>query len=308
MSKKHDDELIWFKGSVIPYNEAKVNIMNTSTQYGINVFEGIRCYYNTDNDQLFAFNLNEHLKRLLNSAKLLRLVLKPEITIEYLVESIKDLVKANDLKKDIYIKIGVFIDDEGSWSAFGPTGVYIIAFPKGRVYKDKKGLSCCISSWQRISDSVISPRIKSGANYINSRYAYLEAQMNGYDLPIFLNNNGNVSEGPGACLFLVRNQKLITPSITSSILESITRQCIIDIANNELKIPVEERDVNRTELYIADELFFVGTSIEIVPILKMDGFQISLELGEITARLQNIYYEIASGKRKYYWEWLTVIG
>ena len=305
MNNKYKDDFIWFKGTIMPYGEAQINIMNTSAQYGINVFEGIRCYYDEKNQQLFAFKPYEHLERLLSSAKLLRLELKPHITIDYLIKGIQDVINANNLREDLYVKIGVFIDDEGSWSAFGPTGIYILAFPKGRVFPDKKGLNCCISSWQRISDSAVSPRIKSGANYINSRYGYLEAQMNGYDSTIFLNNNGKVSEGPGACIFMVRKGKLITPSITSSILESITRKSIIEIAQNELNIQVEERDVDRTELYIADELFFVGTSIEIVPILSVDQHVIDDNIGRLTSQLRGLFYNIVMNKKEKYNNWLT---
>lgn len=305
MNNNYNDEFIWFKGAIMPYSDARINIMNTTAQYGINVFEGIRCYYNEKNHQLFAFKLYEHLDRLLSSAKLLRLEIQSHITKDYLVNSIRDIIEANKLKEDIYVKIGVFIDDEGSWNAFGPTGIYILAFPKGRIFSDKKGLNCCISSWQRINDSAVSPRIKSGANYINSRYGYLEAQMNGYDSTIFLNSNGKVSEGPGACLFMVRNGKLITPSITSSILESITRQSIIEIALNELNKQVEERDVDRTELYIADELFFVGTSIEIMPILSVDQHIIDDDIGPLTRLLRELFYNIVMNKKEKYNNWLT---
>lgn len=307
MNNKYKDEFIWFKGNVMPYNEAQVSIMNTSTQYGINVFEGIRCYYNEEKNQLYAFKLYEHLERLLSSAKLLRLEVKPHITIDYLIKGVHDVIKANNLKEDIYVKIGVFIDNEGSWSAIGPTGIYIVAFPKGRVYNEKKGINCCISSWQRISDSSVSPRIKSGANYINSRYGFLEAQMNGYDSTIFLNNNGKVSEGPGACIFMVRNGKLVTPSITSSILESITRQAIIEIARNELNIQVEERDIDRTELYLSDELFFVGTAIEIVPILSVDQHIIDSDIGPLTRQLRNMFFNIVTNKIEKYNNWLAKI-
>jgi branched-chain amino acid aminotransferase len=305
MGKSWGDDYIWFNGSIMLYNDAKINIMNTSAQYGINVFEGIRCYYSSENDSLNALKLIEHLERLLSSAKLLRLNVKPDITIDYLLKSIKEVVKANNLKKDTYIKIGIFIDDEGGWNALGPTGMYILPFPKGRVFTDINGLKCCVSSWTRIGDSVVSPRIKAGANYINSRYAMLEAQMNGYDSPILLNSNGKVSEGPGSCLFMVRNGKLVTPSITSSILESITRESVIEIAKKEFNILVEERDVDRTELYLADELLLVGTMVEIEPVLSVDGFAISESIGPVTSRLRDVYMEIAWNRNKKYSNWLT---
>jgi branched-chain amino acid aminotransferase len=298
--------LIWFNGEIIPYENAKINIMNATAQYGINVFEGIRCYYNKEYDQLYAFRLDDHLNRLFQSAKLLKFILNEGMTKEFLINNIINVIKANDYNEDLYIKICMFLDSEGSWSSLSPIGMVIYPYPKGRVYSDKIGINCCISSWGRISEFDIPPRIKAGANYINSRYALLEATMNGYDSSIFLNKDGKVAEGPGACIFCLRNNKLITPPITASILESITRDTIINLAKNELGLIVEEREIDRTELYISDEVFFAGTSIEILPILSVDHYIINnSEVGYLTKALSELYFDIVIGKKHKYNNWLT---
>mgnify|MGYP001003575605 CR=1 FL=1 len=302
------NRLIWFKGEIIPLDEAKINIMTTTAQYGINVFEGIRCYYNKEQNKLYSFRLNDHIERLFQSAKLLRFSLDDGITKDYIFDNLTNIVKANNYQEDIYVKINMFLDGEGSWSSLSPIGLVIYSYPKGRVYTNKPGITCCVSSWERISEFVIPPRIKAGANYINSRFALLEATMNGYDSSIILNRNGKVAEGPGACLFIVRNGKLITPLITASILESITRQSILQIAKSELGIEVEERDIDRTELYISDEIFFVGTSVEVLPILCIDHYEINEgKVGNITKELRELYFKIVRGKQNHYNNWLTEI-
>lgn len=300
--------MIYFKGKIVPIENALVNIMTVTAQYGINVFEGVRCYYNSEKDQLFAFRLLEHIERLFNSANLIRFDLSPEVTPSSILDIFKKVIKENNYKEDIYVKLGFFLDGEGSWNGTGPINMFIMPTPKGRIFTDKIGADCCIASWNRLSDSVIPPRVKSGANYLNSRFAHLEAIRNNYDLSIFLNQTGKVSEGTGACIFLVRNGKLITPPITASILESITRKTIIDIANQELNIEVVEREVDRTELYLADEVFFAGTSVEILPIISVDRFIINDNiLGTMTRDLKEKYFNAATGKYERYAEWRTPI-
>jgi len=300
--------LIWFKGEIVPLDEAKINIMATTAQYGINVFEGIRCYFNEEQNKLYSFRLNDHIERLFQSAKLIKFILDDGITTEYVSNNLKNVIKANNDKEDLYVKINMFLDGEGSWSSLSPVGLVIYSYPKGRVYSDKTGITCCVSSWERISDFVIPPRIKAGANYINSRYALLEATMNGYDSAIILNRNGKVAEGPGACLFMVRDGILVTPPITASILESITRQSILKIAKSELCLEVEERDIDRTELYISDEIFFVGTSVEVLPVLSVDKYEINGgEVGSVTKELRELYFQIVRGKQNQYSNWLSEI-
>ncbi len=223
--------------------------------------------------------------------------------------SFVEVIKANNFKEDIAVRQTIFLDGFGSWFATGPTNMFIAPIPKARLNPfNSKGIKCCVSSWERINDNSMSPRVKVGANYINSRAAQLEALQNNYDSAIFLNNQGKVAEGPGSCLFIFRNNKLITPLLTASILESITRETIIEIAKNDLGLDFEERDIDRTELYIADEVFLCGSAIEINAIVNIDGYTIgSGEKGEISKRLHQLYLEIASGKVEKYSKWLTSI-
>ena len=308
MNDNKHERLICHNGKILPVKEASINVMSTTAQYGINVFEGIRCYLSEDNKHLFAFRLNEHLKRLFNSARLLRFELNKSLSPDIIKDQMVKVIQANGYYEDLYVKIGLYLDGDAGWSSRGPVSLYILPTPKGRVYSDKEGLDCCVSSWIRINDLAISPRIKAGANYMNSRMAFMEAQINGYDYGIFLNHQHKVAEGLGACIFIVRDNKIITPSKTSSILESITRDAVITIVRDHLSTEVEERDIDRTELYLAEEVFFVGTSVEILPAVSIDRMNVnSRKIGKITNSLISLYTNAARGKNPQYNHWLTTI-
>ena len=286
-------ELIWFKGNLVSKEDAKINILSPSVQYGINVFEGIRCYWNEKKKQLYAFKLDEHINRLLQSAKLIKF--KHNYSFMYIKNAFLSTIRANNFREDIIVRITLFLDGFGSWSSREPIEMFISAIPKGRYFE--KGIKCCVSSWQRIDDNSVSPRIKSGANYLNSRMAQLEAVYDGYDSAIFLNKIGKVAEAPGACIFIVRENQLITPTVTSSILESINRRFIVRIAEEELRFTVVERDVDKTELYIAEEVFLVGTAVEITPVIQIDEFIIgSGNIGNKTRKLQELFFAIVRGE------------
>ena len=301
------ENLIWFDGKIIPQSQAKVNILSPTCQFGANVFEGIRGYWNINQERLYIFRLNDHLNRLLNSIKMMRF--EDKYSYDYLFENLMEVVKKNNFRDDIAIRQTIFLDGNGSWSSCSPINMFISPIVKKRFKtKDNKGVHCCISSWERINDNSISPKIKVGGNYLNSRAGQLEAERNGYDFAIFLNHMGKISEGPGSCVFLVRDNVLITPSKSSSILESITRDTIITIAKKELNLDVEERDVDRTELYISDELFFCGTSIEIVPIISIDKIKIGNgQIGNITNMIKKEYFEIVRGENLKYLEYLEPV-
>ncbi|MCT4633638.1 MAG: branched-chain amino acid transaminase [Firmicutes bacterium] len=296
---------MWLNGEIMAVKDAKINVLSPTSQFGANVFEGIRCYWNQDEKQLYAFRLDDHFDRLANSIKLLKL--ECDYTIEDMKKGFFDIIKANDYKEDIAVRQTVFLDGFGSWSSTGPTGMFIAPIARKRSY-DKKSLKCCISSWERISDRSLSPRIKVGANYLNSRLAHMEALENGYDTAIIMNNAGKVAEAPGSCLFLIRDNELITPSITSSILESITRDTVIKLAKEELNMIVTERDVDRTELYIADEIFLCGSAMEIMSVSNVDNYEIgNEEVGQITKELQRLYFEVIRGDNLNYSKWITPV-
>ena len=304
----NNHRLIWIGGKIVPVAEATVNVLSPTSQFGANVFEGIRCYWSEQEQQLYAFRLADHYKRLQNSIKILRFN-SPYSTSDF-QQGLIDVVKANGYREDIAVRQTVFVDGiGGTWNSCEPINMFIapIAKPFQKI-QDKAGLRCQVSSWERISDRNLSPRAKVGANYINSRMAYLEARENGYDTALILNNQGRISEGPGACFFMVRDNKLITPPPTASVLESITRDTIIRVAAELLGIETLERDIDRTELYICDEAFLCGSAMEITHITNIDGLAVGDgKLGKITQDLSNIYHQIITGQLSQYKEWLTPI-
>ena len=304
MKYEVSNRLIWFKGELLHVSDAKINVLAPTSQFGLNVFEGIPCYWNEEMQQLFAFRLEDHYERLIRSARLIQIDCpynKTELT-----KALVDVVVANEYKENLSVRQTLFIDGFGSWGADGPTEMFVAPIPRGKTSAEynKKGLHVCVSSWKRVSENALSPRIKCGANYINSRYGQREALRNGYDTCVFLNEYGKVSEGPGSCFFMVRNNRIVTPKFTDAVLESITRDTVIRLARN-LGIEVEERTIDRTELYTADEAFLCGSAMELTPLLSIDRY----ELGEakIIQNLHEAYLEVVSGKNKTFIDWLTKI-
>jgi branched-chain amino acid aminotransferase len=301
-----NNRLIWHCGNIISVEKATINILSPTCQYGINVFEGMRAYWQEEKSQLNIFRMEEHTKRLISSAKMLRLNLP--YTKEQLQSYVIETIKANNYKEDIAIRQTIYLDGEQGWSGTSPTNMFIAPIPKGRSYPDKTGLHCRISTWERINDRCVSPRIKAGANYINSRMAQLEAMADGYDSAIFLNIRGNICEAPGSCIFVIREGKLITPPLTASVLDSITRATILYIAREILNIPAVEREIDRTEFYDADEIFLCGTAVEIIPVISVDRFKVgSGTVGETTKSIKDKYFNIVRGENNSTNKWLTPV-
>ena len=223
------------------------------------MFEGIPCYWNEEEKQLYAFRLDDHYDRLMRSAKLLQLDCR--YTKEDFKKAFIDVIKANEYDENLSVRQTLFVDGFGSWGSEGPVEMFVAPIPRGKTSAEynKKGLKCCVTSWRRISDETLSPRIKCGANYINSRVGQREALRNGYDTCIFLNEAGKIAEGPGSCFFIIKDGTIITPELTDSVLESITRDTVIQIAKSQ-NIPVMERTIDRTELYTCDEAFLCGSA------------------------------------------------
>lgn len=305
MNTDINNRYIWLGGELVHLQDAKMNVLAPSAQFGANVFEGIRCYWNDEHKQLYAFRLEEHYKRLQESAKIFRVALK--YSMEDIQGYLKDVIKANGYQEDIAVRETLFVDGFGSWSSTEPVNMFIAPIPKKRMdIKQEIGVKCGISTWQRISERNMSPRVKVGANYINSRMAQLEAKEHGYDCPIFMNEQGKVAEGPGYCLFIVKDGKYITPSVNSSILDSITRKTLIQLIKEDLQIEVIEREVERTELYVADEAFFCGSSMEIRSIDSIDGYVLNKE-HTLTEKIHELYLQVVSGNVAKYREWLYEI-
>ncbi len=302
-----DQRLVWLNGKEVSINDAKINILSPTAQFGANVFEGIRCYWNEEEGQLYAFRLKEHYKRLLQSIKLFRF--EESYTAEFLEEAMLQIVRANEYTEDIAVRQTVILDGFGTWNSAGPMGMFIAPIDKPRSIIDKnKQTTCCVSSWERIDDRNMPPRIKIGANYINSRWAQMEAKQRGYDMAVFLNRNGKICEGGGSAFFIVRDGVLVTPPFSSSVLESITRDTLITLATEELGLKVQVRDIDRTEAYISDEAFFCGSAVEITPVTEIDGYKLGDgRVGDITLKLHKLYIDAASGKINKYKKWLTPV-
>ena len=302
-----ENRRIWFKGEVLNVNDAKINVLAPTSQFGLNVFEGIPCYWNENEQQLYAFRLTEHYQRLVKSARLLQI--DCPYSTDDLTNALIDVIKANEYTENLSVRQTLFVDGFGSWGSEGPVEMFVAPIPRGKTSAEynKKGLHCCVTSWRRISDEMLSPRIKCGANYMNSRVGQREALRNGYDTCIFLNNLGKVSEGPGSCFFMVKDGELVTPALTDSVLESITRDTILNIAKHN-GISVCERSIDRTELYTCDEAFLCGSAMEITPIFSIDRYEIGNgNIGSLTKKLHHLYLDVAQGRNDEFKKWLTPI-
>lgn len=304
MEKANSEVLIWYDGKVMPLNDAKINVMSPTAQFGLNVFEGIPCYWNEEEEQLYAFRLDAHYKRLLQSAKLLQIDCK--YTAEDMKNALIEVLRACNYKENASARQTLFVDGNGSWRSDGPVSMWVSPIQRKRTSAEynKKGLKVCVTSWRRINDTMLSPRIKCGANYMNSRMGQREALRNGYDTCLFLNESGKVSEGPGSCFFMIKDGKLITPQLTDSVLESITRDSIIQIAKG-LGIEVVERTIDRTELYTAEEAFLCGSAMEITPISSIDGYEINEH--KLIDTLHEEYLKAAKHMSPNYYHWVTKV-
>ncbi len=300
-----EKRLIWLNDNIIDVNDARIPVLAPTAQFGLNVFEGIPGYWSEEKKQLFVFRLDDHYARLMRSAKLLEI--DCPYTKEQMKQALVDIVRASGYREDISIRQTLFVEGFGSWGSSEPVGMFVAPIPRKKTSAEynKNGLKVGVSSWRRISDTMISPRIKCGANYINSRVGQREALRNGYDTCLFLNEHGKVSEGPGSCFFMVKDGKFVTPLLTDSVLESITRDTVLRLAEEVLHIPVEERHIDRTELYTCDEAFLCGSAMEIRPIVSIDRY--GIEGHKLTEHLHQIYLETVRGQRKEYGRWVVAL-
>ena len=285
--------------------DAKISIMAPGLTFGALVFEGYRAYWNKEKEDLFIFRLEEHMQRLKFSMNLLELDDPP--SVETFTNDILATLKANEFREDTYIRLQVYVDDWGSMLATGPVGSSVICRPRPRVADFSAGKEFVVSSWRRNAENASPPRIKAAANYLNSRMAGLEAKRQGAGGAVLLNDDGTVSEGPGGCLFIMRDGVFITPNVTSGILESVTRRAILEFAS-EAKVKTAERKVGRTELYLAEEAFYCGTGQEIMPIIMFDGRPVGNGLpGPVTQKLQTAFDNIVRGRDTNFDHWLTPV-
>lgn len=300
---------IWRDGDIVPWGDATVHVTSVGHASVSSVFEGIKAYWNPSHEQLYVFRLEDHMRRLLESSRIARL--DQRLEVGDLVAGTLDLLRANEARRDTYIRPWTFIPGLVR-EQIAPAGTVvetvIDTWPFETQMGDERGCRAAVSSWTRINDRSMPPRVKAFANYHNSRLATAEAKENGHDWPILLNEAGKVTEGPGACIALVRDGRVVTPSIASGVLDSITRSVFLDVISTDLGMQIEEREVDRTELYIADELFFIGTGWEILPIYAVDGLTVGTgRMGEVAHAFDGRYHGIVRGDEPAYASWLTPV-
>jgi branched-chain amino acid aminotransferase len=303
--KSFRPKFAWFDGKFVRLEEAKVPVMTHAIHYGTSVFEGLRAYWNLKN--LNIFRLDDHIKRFRNSGKIYSINLK--FTNKEISNAIIDLCKKNNARQSCYIRPFYFVGEYGinlNVTMKTPTHMAIVMFGFGDLF-NKNGINVGISSWRRIHDVSTPPLAKMGGNYLNSILATQEAKRNGYDESILLDHLGNVSEAPGENIFILRRGILITPPSSSSALEGITKESVIEIARNQ-GYEVIEREMPRTELYLADEVFLTGTAAEITPVISVDGKKIGGGMvGNVTKQISSTYSDITMGKNKKFSHWITAV-
>lgn len=298
----------FFEGGFVPIEEAKVSIMAHAFNYGTGCFEGIRAYWNEEDEQLYLFRMPEHYQRFHRSCRILHIEMP--YRVERLGEITVELLHKEGYREDTYIRplaykategIGVRLHDlEDEFALF--------AVPFGKYIEKEEGANVCVSSWRRIDDNAVPARAKITGAYINSALCKTEASLNGFDEAIVLTSDGHVSEGSAENIFIVREGKLITPPVTENILEGITRATVMQIADEELEIEVVERKIDHTELYVAEEAFFCGTGVQVAAITEIDHRPVGMgKIGPIVKRIRDLYFDIVRGKVEKYRGWCTPV-
>ncbi len=298
----------FFKGAVVPMDEAKVSVMTHALHYGTAVFEGIRGNWNEEEGKIFVFRMREHYERLIRGCKIL--LLDIPYTADQLCDITVDLIEQNSHQSDIYIRPLAYKSAEVVANLKLQeleSDFTLITVPFGN-YLGTDILRCCTSSWRRVDDNMIPTQIKSAGIYVNSMLAKTEATLAGFDEAIILNQDGHVSEGSGENVFMVAGGKLHTPRIEDNVLPGITRATIIQLAQAELGIEVVERSIDRSELYLSDEVFLSGTAAHLTPVVSLDCRDIGTgEPGPVSMQLQKLYFDIVVGRNPKYLHWCTAV-
>jgi branched-chain amino acid aminotransferase len=294
----------YFKGSIVPYGEAKVGVLNHALNYGTAVFGGIRAYWNGDSEQLYLFRPKDHYKRFLNSAKLL--CMEFDNTPESLVEVTINLLKEEDLRCNAYVRPLAYKADEiiGVKLHDLQDEIAIVSLPFERYVSNDTNAHVTFSSWRRVDDNVIPARGKISGAYVNSAFIKTDALRSGFDEALVLNVDGHVSEGSAENIFMLRDGVLITPPVTDNILEGITRRTAMELAYSELGLTVVERQIDRTEVYICDEFFMTGTAAQITAVTRVDHRPIgSGGMGPVTTQLRGVFEDVVYGRNPEYRHW-----
>lgn len=297
---------ILMDGQLVPFEEAKIHVLSPAVTYALTVFEGVRGYWNEEVRELYLFRLDEHLARLQRSMRAMRFA--AAFSVEDMRSQVLELVRANGHRENIHLRIMALVGGAPSVSATGPISFIVTAGPYASTKWIDEGMHVQVSSWQRVGDMTNPPRIKATANYANGRFAMLQAQGDGYDSAVMLTRDGKVAETPVATLFLVRRGEVVTPSVTDGILESITRDTLIQLLRERMELPVIERQVDRTELYMADEVFACGSGWEVTPVATVDRIPLAVRApGPVTRELRELYLAEVYGHASHHPEWLTPV-
>ncbi|MDP6822159.1 MAG: branched-chain amino acid transaminase [Dehalococcoidia bacterium] len=296
-------------GKQVPLAEAKVGVMTHALHYGTAVFEGVRGNWNEEHGMMYVFRLREHYERLLRGSNILRIELP--YTADDLIQITRDLVERNGYRQDVYIRPLAFKSQElvANLKLHEVESDFtLIVVPFGAYIENDGAIRCQTSSWRRPDDAMMPTGVKLSGLYTTSILAKTEAVMAGYDEAILLTNDGNVSEGTGENLFMVRDGVLHTPSETDNCLLGITRDCVIELARNEFGLEVVERRIHRSELYLADEVFLTGTAAHLTAVGELDNRMIGNgEMGPVAQKLQAIYFDIVAGNNPDYMHWLEAV-
>lgn len=294
----------YFEGKIVPFEKATVSVMNHTLNYGTGAFGGIRGYWNEDEHQLFVFRPLDHFARFLNSAKLLTFEL--DYTPEELWRILLELLRVEGWQTNTYIRPLAYVKNNliGVRLHNLEYGVTIFSLPFGSYVDDEEGCSATFSSWRRVDDNSIPARGKITGSYVNSAFIKSDAQRSGFSEALVLNQDGHIAEGSAENFFMVRDGVVLTPPITANILEGITRRTVMHLMREELGLEVVERNIDRSEVYLADEALFCGTGVQIAAITSIDHRPIGSGLmGPIVGELRDVYFNVVTGRNKKYRHW-----
>ncbi len=296
----------FFNGRFVPIGEAKISIMTQVVNYGIGAFGGIRAYWNDEAHQLYVFRINDHYRRLLNSCKLFN------TTLRYAVDDLRgitlDLLRREEYREDAYVRPLIYNATEDITPRLYDVDFEFAMFSRPQGNYIRLEVRVGTTSWRRVDDTAMPARGKITGSYVNSAFAKSEAHWNGYDEGIVLNQDGHVAEGSAMNLFMIRDGKFITSPIYDNILEGITRHTVMQLAREELGVEVVERSIDRSELYVADEVLFCGTGAQVAGIVEIDHRRIGNgRVGPLTQKLQDVYFRVVRGRIPKYMDWLTPV-
>lgn len=301
-------QFAFFKGEIVPIEEAKISVMTHAFNYGTGCFEGIRAYWNADEEQLFVFRMREHYERFLRSMGIM--LMERRYSADELGRFTLDLLNREQYRTDSYVRPMAYMTDEiiGVKLHGLKSDVTIWTTPYGRYVQNEEGAAVGFSSWRRVSDNVIPPRGKITGAYANSAFIKSEANLNGFDEALVLNQAGMVVEGSAENVFIVRDGLLVTPPVSEDILEGITRATIIELARSELGMQVLERPISRTEFYVADEAFFTGTGVQVTAIASVDHRPVGAgKMGPVVTAIRDLYFDVVRGRERKYRHWCTPV-